>query len=182
MLLNSHLDIQPNELTHMSVSERILSSENWTNFEYTLEITHNTHLLIKLRRLSKACFFTEILKTEDIGATLRTTSYQFRGMDFDEVIISQEFSEDLAYSRWNSENSLLSCCSEIDDSVVKSSFHFNDCLLWLFFSLFVLLFFMFFFFMFLLLVLLLFLLLLGLLLLFKIELVWSDFSASIQKL
>jgi poly-beta-hydroxyalkanoate depolymerase len=48
MLFDSHLDIQAYKLTHMSVSERVLCSKNWTNFKDALEISHNAHLLIQL--------------------------------------------------------------------------------------------------------------------------------------
>lgn len=52
MLFNSHLDIQSDKLTHMSMGKRVLSSEDWTDFENSLEVPHNTHLFIKLWRLS----------------------------------------------------------------------------------------------------------------------------------
>jgi hypothetical protein len=46
MLFNSHLDIQSDEFTHVSMSERVLCSENWTDFKNSLEVSHNTHLFI----------------------------------------------------------------------------------------------------------------------------------------
>jgi hypothetical protein len=52
MFFNSHLDIQSDELTHMSMGERVLSSEDWAYFENSLEVSHNTHLFIKLWGLS----------------------------------------------------------------------------------------------------------------------------------
>jgi hypothetical protein len=50
----------------MSMSKRIFSSENRANLKYSLEITHNTHLLIKLRRLSKASFLIKITEIKDV--------------------------------------------------------------------------------------------------------------------
>jgi hypothetical protein len=55
----------------MSVSERIFSSENRTDFKNSLEISHNTHLFIKLRRLGKTRIFSEIFKIENITTPFR---------------------------------------------------------------------------------------------------------------
>jgi len=69
MFLDGHLDIQTYELAHVSVSERIFSSEDWADFEDSLEVAHNTHLLIQLWGLGQTCLFAEISQTENIGST-----------------------------------------------------------------------------------------------------------------
>ncbi len=61
MLFYGHLDIQTYELAHMSVSERIFSSEYWANFEYSLEISHHTHLFVKLGGLCEAGFSVKVI-------------------------------------------------------------------------------------------------------------------------
>lgn len=126
MLLNGHLDIQSDEFTHVSMSEWVLGSENWTNFEYTLEISHNTHLFIKLRRLSKASFSVEITETEDVWSSLWSTSNQLRSMDFDKVLFKAELSEKLTDTWRQFKDGLFGSCSKIDDSIVKTGFHFNN--------------------------------------------------------
>lgn len=70
MLFDGHLQVQPYELAHMPMREGIFSSEDWSDFEDTLEIAHNAHLLVKLRGLGKASFFVEVAEVEDIGTTL----------------------------------------------------------------------------------------------------------------
>jgi hypothetical protein len=48
----------------------VLSTEDRTDFKYSLHITTEDHLLVKLRRLSKACFLSEVVKAENICTTL----------------------------------------------------------------------------------------------------------------
>ena len=52
ILFDSHFNIEPCELTHVSMSKSVFCSENWSNFEDSFEITLNAHLLVKLRGLS----------------------------------------------------------------------------------------------------------------------------------
>jgi len=60
IILDGHFDIQACELAHVSVSETVLGSEDGTNFEDSVEISHNAHLLIQLRGLGKAGFGVEV--------------------------------------------------------------------------------------------------------------------------
>lgn len=69
MLLYGHFDIQTDELTHVPVSEGVLSSEDWTDFEDFLEISHDAHLLVQLWGLGKAGFSTKVSKVEDISSS-----------------------------------------------------------------------------------------------------------------
>lgn len=77
MFLKLHFHIQTSEFTQVTVSVGVFSSKNWTNFEDFLQITTNSHLLIKLRTLGEASILSEIFKTEYIGTTFRTTSDEF---------------------------------------------------------------------------------------------------------
>jgi len=135
MFLDGHLDIQTYELAHVSVSERIFSSEDWADFEDSLEVAHNTHLLIQLWGLGQTCLFAEISQTENIGSTFWWTTNQLWSMDFDEVKVQKELSKELTDTWLESEDSVLSGCSKIDDSVIKSGFHLDDCLFGFFFNL-----------------------------------------------
>lgn len=69
MLLDRHFNIQSNELAHVAMSKRVLSTEHRTNFEHFLEISHDTHLLIKLRRLCKTGFLVEVREVKHIGSS-----------------------------------------------------------------------------------------------------------------
>lgn len=69
VFLDGHLDIQAYKLAHVTMGKRVLSSEDGTDLENSLEISHNAHLLVKLRRLGKTGLLAEILETEHIGST-----------------------------------------------------------------------------------------------------------------
>ena len=98
MLFDGHFNIETHELAHMSMSERIFSSEDRTNFEHSLEISHNTHLLIKLRWLSEASFTIEIVESKDICTSFWTASDEFGCVNFNEIIIDDKLSEKMADS------------------------------------------------------------------------------------
>lgn len=74
MFLDTHLYIQAHELAHVTVSKWILGSENWPNLEYSLEISHYTHLLVELRRLCEASLSIKVAEVEDIWASFRRPS------------------------------------------------------------------------------------------------------------
>jgi hypothetical protein len=69
-----------------------------SNLKYTLKVSHDRHLLVKLWRLSKTSWFAEVVQTEYVGSSLGTASDQFRSVDFGELISVTELSEKLAYS------------------------------------------------------------------------------------
>lgn len=126
MLFDCHLDIQSDEFTHVTMGEWVLCSENWTDFKNTLEVTHNTHLFVKLGRLCETGFSVEIAETEYIWSSFWSTSDQLGSVDFYKIIIETEFSEELADSWGQFKDGLLSSSSEIDYSIIETSFHFND--------------------------------------------------------
>ena len=70
MLLNGHFEIEAYEFTHVTMGEGVLGPEDGTDFEYSLEVGHNAHLLVELGRLGKAAFPAEVLEVEDIRASL----------------------------------------------------------------------------------------------------------------
>ena len=49
--LKRHLQIQTGELTHVSVSKGILTTEHGPDFKHALHVAHQSHLLVQLRRL-----------------------------------------------------------------------------------------------------------------------------------
>lgn len=126
VLVDGHFNIQSGELTHVSVSEGLLGSEDGADLEDSVEVGHDTHLLVELRRLGEASLLVEVLELEDVGSSLRSTSDELGGMDLDESVLEKELSEELADSRGDSEDGLVGGCSEIDDSVVESGLESND--------------------------------------------------------
>ena len=131
VLLDRHFEIQSDELAHVSVGERVLSSEDWADFKDSLEVTHNTHLLVKLGRLGQTSLPVEILELEDVGASFRAPSDHLGSMDFYKVVLEQELPEKLTDGGGNPEDGLFGLGAKIDDSVVQSGLHLDDGLLFL---------------------------------------------------
>lgn len=69
VLLDGHLQIETDELAHVSVGERVFSPEDGADLEDPLEVTHNTHLLVELRRLRQAGRLAEVLEVEYVRAS-----------------------------------------------------------------------------------------------------------------
>ena len=80
------------------MSERVFSSKNRADFEDSWEITHHTHLFVKLGRLSKASFSIKVTEAKDICTSFRATTNELRSMDFDKISFDQKLSEKLANS------------------------------------------------------------------------------------
>lgn len=131
MLLYCHLQVHTNEFTHVPMSHRIFSSENRPYLEDTLKVCHDTHLLVDLRRLGKAGWTIEVIKLEDIAASLRCSSNQLWSVDLNKVVVDEELSEELADSGREFENGLLSWRAQIKHSIVQASHH-SDQWKWLF--------------------------------------------------
>jgi hypothetical protein len=53
------------------MSKRIFGPKNWPNLKNSLEVSHYTHLLIELRRLSEASLFIEVAEIKDIRSSFR---------------------------------------------------------------------------------------------------------------
>ena len=77
MVLEFHLHIETSEFTEMSVGVRVLSTEDWTNLENSLQITTKSHLFVELRTLGKASISLEVLELKHVGTTLRCSTNQF---------------------------------------------------------------------------------------------------------
>ena len=71
MVLEFHLKIETSEFTQVAVGVGVLGAENWSNFEDTLQITAESHLLVKLRGLSEASILLEVFEVEYVGTTFR---------------------------------------------------------------------------------------------------------------
>ena len=61
MVLKLHFKIKSSKFTKMAVCVRVFSTKNRSNFKNTLKITAESHLFVKLRRLSKTSFLFKIL-------------------------------------------------------------------------------------------------------------------------
>ena len=98
VFLNRHFQVEADELAHVTMSERVFGSENGTDFEDTLEVRHDTHLLVELGRLGQACGLVEIFETENVRSSLRRSSQELRSVNFNKAVLEDELSENFADS------------------------------------------------------------------------------------
>ena len=70
VLLDGHFEIEAYEFAHVAMGEGVLGPEDGANFEYSLEVGHDAHLLVELGRLGKAAFPAEVLEVEYVRASL----------------------------------------------------------------------------------------------------------------
>jgi len=101
-------------------------SENWTNFENFLEISHDHHLLIQLRTLSQTSFLSEIISFENFASSFGSSSENLRGVDLHESLGVQVLSIVSSDSCFNSEDSLVTWKSQIQNSVIEFGLQGND--------------------------------------------------------
>lgn len=98
----------------------MLSSEDGSDFEDLLEISHHAHLLVELGRLGKTGLLVEVLELEDVGSSFGRSGDQLWGVNFDKILAVEVFSEELSDSTLDSEDGLLGRCSQIQNTVVES--------------------------------------------------------------
>jgi len=126
MFLDGHFHIETSEFAQMSVCIGIFSSEDWSNFKHAIEVTTESHLLVKLWALSEARWLVEIFECEYVGTTFRCTTDHFWGMDLNETVFHHEFSVKSAHSRLEFKDSLVCWDTQINDTVVESDILLDD--------------------------------------------------------
>lgn len=70
MVLEFHFNIKSCEFAKMSVGVRVLSTENWSDFEDALEVAAERHLLVELGALGETRVLLEVLQAEHVRAAL----------------------------------------------------------------------------------------------------------------
>ena len=81
VLLEGHLKIETDKLGEVTVREGLLGTEDGGDFEHTLKVGCNRHLLVQLWRLRKAGILAKVLQTEHVGTTLAGARNQLRRVD-----------------------------------------------------------------------------------------------------
>lgn len=84
-VLNLHLQIKTSELSHMSRSVGVLSTEDGTRAENTLTTTSNLELLVELGRLGEESLLSEVGQSEDVTTTLGGGTDEAGRLEFLEV-------------------------------------------------------------------------------------------------
>jgi len=84
-VLDLHLQIKTSELSHVSRSVGVLSTENRARAENTLATTSNLELLVELGRLGEESLLSEVGQSEDVTTTLGGGADEAGRLEFLEV-------------------------------------------------------------------------------------------------
>jgi hypothetical protein len=96
MVFELHLHIKTSELTQVAVGVRVLSTEDRSDLENTLQVTAESHLLVKLRGLSEASILFKVFQSEHVGAAFGRATNELGGVNLNEIFCEKEFAVDLA--------------------------------------------------------------------------------------
>mmetsp|Transcript_8969 Transcript_8969/g.13165 ORF Transcript_8969/g.13165 Transcript_8969/m.13165 type:complete len:201 (-) Transcript_8969:805-1407(-) len=122
MFINCHLKIQPSKLTQVPASVGILSTKYRANLKHTVEIRRNSHLLIELRRLSKARRCSKVISSKYTSSTFTFTSNQFGSVNLNKALRIQRFAEELADCRLYPHNCIIGRSTQIQPAMIQSKF------------------------------------------------------------
>mmetsp|Transcript_4880 Transcript_4880/g.7168 ORF Transcript_4880/g.7168 Transcript_4880/m.7168 type:complete len:351 (-) Transcript_4880:751-1803(-) len=122
-LLDLHFKIKPHELGQVAARVAVLSPEHWPDLKDTLHIAHNTHLLVELRRLCKACRLLvaralHILEFKHLCTALTRTRDNFGRVDLAEALLQERCTKIVTNGRADSENGVLRGNTHVDNAVV----------------------------------------------------------------
>mmetsp|Transcript_74641 Transcript_74641/g.140725 ORF Transcript_74641/g.140725 Transcript_74641/m.140725 type:complete len:266 (+) Transcript_74641:291-1088(+) len=70
VLHEGHLHVKACELSHVPVSERPFGAEDWANLKDLGQISHESRLLVELRRLCQICISFKIVHPKDVCPAL----------------------------------------------------------------------------------------------------------------
>lgn len=87
VLVDTHFQIQADEFGQVAVSVGVLSAEDGSDFEDTLQVTHQGHFLVELGTLSEVARATHVVQLEDRGTTFRSSTDHLGAVDFSEVVV-----------------------------------------------------------------------------------------------
>ena len=120
VLLDCHFEIQAGELTQMSMRVGVFSSEYRADLKDSLEASAgSSHLLVELRRLGQTGVLVKVLQLEHVRPSFRGSPDQLRGVDLGKVALEEIVTKELADSRLNTEDALISGCARIHPSEVE---------------------------------------------------------------
>mmetsp|Transcript_29025 Transcript_29025/g.62533 ORF Transcript_29025/g.62533 Transcript_29025/m.62533 type:complete len:365 (+) Transcript_29025:403-1497(+) len=120
MLVDGHLQIQPRELAQVPTSLRVLRAKDGPDLEHAIDIGRNRHLLVQLGRLGEAGRRPEVVGGEHPGSALALPSDELGGVNLDEPLRVQGFSEELAHGGLDAHNSVVRGSTQIQPSVVEA--------------------------------------------------------------
>mmetsp|Transcript_8901 Transcript_8901/g.27279 ORF Transcript_8901/g.27279 Transcript_8901/m.27279 type:complete len:233 (+) Transcript_8901:1025-1723(+) len=119
VFMEGHLHVQPHKFGHVAVGEGVLGPEHRRHLKDAVEVGHQRHLLVELRRLRQVGIATKVFNLEHVGATFRGGADKFWRMDLCEVLREEEGAKILANSRLETHDGLVRRCAQVNDTIVE---------------------------------------------------------------
>jgi len=94
VVVNGHLKIEASVFSQVTVSVRVLGTEDGANFENATEVGRDGLLLGELRTLGEESAATEVVDSEDSGTTFSGGRLKLWGIDFNKALLFEGVSED----------------------------------------------------------------------------------------
>eukprot|EP00964_Phaeocystis_antarctica_P144125 scaffold109821_cov63-Phaeocystis_antarctica.AAC.2 len=95
------------------------ASKTTKYLEDALEVGHQSHLLVELRRLREVGLAPEVLDGEDVRPPLGGGAHELGRVDLREALREQELAEELAHAVLHAEDALVGRRAQVDDAVVQ---------------------------------------------------------------
>jgi len=122
VMLDFHFNIETHEFSQVTMGVWVFSTENWSNFEYSHQVTFYSHLLVQLWWLSQECCTVKVVNLENTCTTFTSSCNQLWCVDFREALGVKVLAEEHLNSGLNAPDCKVSWCSHINDTIVQSNF------------------------------------------------------------
>mmetsp|Transcript_1954 Transcript_1954/g.3162 ORF Transcript_1954/g.3162 Transcript_1954/m.3162 type:complete len:435 (-) Transcript_1954:54-1358(-) len=120
VLVESHLHVQAVELAQMAVGVRVFSTENGSDFKYTLKASaSSSNLLVELGALRQTCWVSKVVGEENFRPALTLSSEELGRLDLNKAAVVEKFAKKVAYSTGNAHNSGLVGASQREVAVLE---------------------------------------------------------------
>mmetsp|Transcript_50008 Transcript_50008/g.163385 ORF Transcript_50008/g.163385 Transcript_50008/m.163385 type:complete len:485 (+) Transcript_50008:520-1974(+) len=120
VLEEGHLHVEADELGHVPVRERVLRAEDGRDLEDAVEVRHQRHLLVQLRRLREAGGRAKVVCPEDVGAALGLAGDELRRLDLEEALRAERLAEEGADGRLDAQDGAVCGHAQVDPAVVEA--------------------------------------------------------------
>mmetsp|Transcript_27721 Transcript_27721/g.59673 ORF Transcript_27721/g.59673 Transcript_27721/m.59673 type:complete len:326 (-) Transcript_27721:921-1898(-) len=119
VVFEGHLEVEADELGHVSVGEGLLRPEDRADLEDPVHVCHKRHLLVQLRRLREVGVATEIAEPEHVCAALGGRGDHLGGVDLGEAEIEQVLAEERARGGLHPHHPLVRGSAQVDHAIVE---------------------------------------------------------------
>lgn len=125
MVVDRHFEIQTRELSHVSVSVGVLSTEDGADLVHAAHVSSDAHLLGQLGRLCEKSGALEVVDLENGGARLGGSTLELGRVDLEEALAVQVVAEEVAHARSDAEDGLVGGGAQVEHPRVQAGWQLD---------------------------------------------------------